>query len=75
MSQLSFWEQKRKQARWAPILLEPVIGTGERVTVAIAVDYGLGIEVFPVLRPKFVQEAFGDSAEDFRSQHRKHFNS
>lgn len=68
MSQLTFWtEQQPYQARWAPILLEPVVGTGERVTVAILVDQGDGLKVFPALRPAFIQAAFGNSAEDFRS--------
>jgi len=68
MSQLAFWtEQQPYQARWAPILLEPVVGTGERITVAILVDQGNGLRVFPALRPAFIQAAFGDSAEDFRS--------
>jgi len=68
MSQLAFWAaQPPCQARWAPMLLEPVIGTGERITVAIAIDYGTGIEVIPALRPVFIHAAFGDSAADFKS--------
>ncbi|MEC9381184.1 MAG: hypothetical protein VX528_19605, partial [Candidatus Latescibacterota bacterium] len=35
--------------------------------MAIAIDAGLGIHVIPILRDRFIREAFGESAEDFKS--------
>lgn len=67
MNQLSFWKSDGRQARWAPLQLEPVVGTGEKITVAIALDLGEGIRIHPLLSKKFLEEAFGESASDFKS--------
>ena len=51
---------------WAPVLLEPVIGSGERLTVAAAaIDTTGNARCVRALRPDVVRAVFGDRASYF----------
>jgi hypothetical protein len=67
MNQLALWQGGGTTALWAPIQMEPVVGTNERLTVAVIIDAGFGMRVVSTLRDRFIREAFGESADDFRS--------
>jgi len=62
----AFPELPRFHATWAPIYLEPIIGSGERVTIAIAAIADNGsICVHPVLKEDNVRCFLGSAASRF----------
>lgn len=40
--------RERVRAKWAPVYLEPMIGSGERITIAVIAAYGAKQHIFPV---------------------------
>lgn len=59
-------DQLRIKGRWAPIFVEPMIGSGERFTFAIAActpDGGVAVE--RVIRPEVLRALYGKKAKHF----------
>lgn len=54
------------RARWTPVYLEPIQGSGERLTVAIVVTTGERAEIRPVVRPDVLKAIFGAKAKGIR---------
>lgn len=53
-------------ARWAPLYLEPMPGSGERLTVALlAIDDAGNVAVEPVIANKTLRCMYGDAADRF----------
>lgn len=62
----AFPELPRFRATWAPIYLEPIIGSGERITIAIAAIADDGsIHVHPVLKEENVRCFLGSATPRF----------
>lgn len=53
-------------AVWTPVYLEPIHGSGERLTVAIIVSTEHRAEIRPVIRPEVLRALYGAKAKGIR---------
>lgn len=54
------------KAKWAPLYLEPILDSGERLTVAIIVKSGSQAQIRSVLRPEAMRMLYGKHAGGLR---------
>lgn len=54
------------RANWCPMYLEPILDSGERITVAIVMKSQAGVHIQSVLRPAAVRALYGAKAAGIR---------
>jgi hypothetical protein len=54
------------RADWTPVYLEPILGSGEQLTVAIVVRAKDRAEIHPVIRPEALRALYGEKAKGIR---------
>jgi hypothetical protein len=54
------------RASWNAVYLEPILGSGERITVAIVIRAEHRAEIHPVIRPAVLRALYGEKAKGIR---------
>lgn len=63
----TFPDAPRYKAKWKPIYFEPVVGSGERITILIIIQDNTEIKYYEALHDNVIENLYGNKANSFKN--------